>query len=115
MSLDVTLYIKVDVGTEQLYTVELFSSNITHNLGKMAAEAAIYECLWRPEEVKCFYAKDLIIKLEAALIKLKNYPLEFKQFNPSNGWGSYDIFVTWTEKYLKACKKYPKALIEVSR
>lgn len=37
------------------YTVasweEAFSANITHNLGKMAAEAGIYLALWRPGEM----------------------------------------------------------------
>lgn len=28
----------------------LYSRNITHNLGRMAQAAGIYECLWRPEE-----------------------------------------------------------------
>jgi len=115
MSLDVTLYVEIDVGGEELYFVELFSSNITHNLGRMAKEAGIYKYLWRPKEVNCIYAKDIIDKLETALIKLKNYPLEFKQFDSPNGWGLYENFVPWVEEYLNACKKYPKALIEVSR
>lgn len=30
---------------------EVYSANITHNLGRMAAEAGIYEALWRPGEL----------------------------------------------------------------
>lgn len=30
---------------------QLFSANITHNLGRMASEAGIYEALWRPGEM----------------------------------------------------------------
>jgi len=44
MSLDV--YLTDPTATYD--TESLFSSNITHNLRKMALEAGIYEALWRP-------------------------------------------------------------------
>ena len=33
----------------------------------------------------------------------------------TNGWGMYEHFVPFVEKYLEACKEYPDAVIEVSR
>ena len=42
MSLDVTL--------TNADGAEVYSANITHNLNRMAMEAGIYECLWRPDE-----------------------------------------------------------------
>jgi hypothetical protein len=36
------------VAAEDSETV--YSANITHNLGKMAEEAMLYNCLWRPDE-----------------------------------------------------------------
>ena len=115
MSLDVTLYMNLDVGTNEIYKVELFEANITHNLNRMAKEARIYKYLWRPEEVNCKYAGDLVTKLEESLVKLRNYPLESKLYDSPNGWGTYENFVNFVEKYLEACKQFPKALIEVSR
>lgn len=93
----------------------VYETNITHNLGKMAIDAGIYEALWRPEEINKTKAGELIEILKAGLANLKSTPEYFKQFNPSNGWGDYDIFVRFVEDYLNACKKYPNAIIEISR
>ena len=115
MSLDVHLYLEVDVGSGDLEEVEFYSANITHNLGEMAKEAGIYHCLWRPDEYNYVYAEDLIEMLEKGLYDLKDEPEYFEQFNASNGWGLYENFVPFVEKYLDACKRYPLTKIRVSR
>lgn len=107
MSLDVTL-----VETKPC---EVFETNITHNLGKMADKAGIYYACWRPEEVGIKKAKDIIPVLEKGLADLKARPDYFKQFDSPNGWGTHDDFVPWVEKYLAACNKHPEAEIWVSR
>ena len=93
----------------------VYDVNITHNLGKMAGEAGIYQALWRPEEINKEKAEDIIELLEVGLADLKERPEHFKQFNSSNGWGMYEHFVPFVEKYLNACKEYPKRLIEISK
>jgi len=103
MSLDVTLSEKV------------YSANITHNLGKMAAEAGIYQALWRPEEKGYYTAKDLIEPLTKGLALLTSEPERFKTFNSPNGWGMYDNFVPFVAKYLEACVAYPDAIIDVNK
>lgn len=140
MSLHVYLtrkkWISYDAGrtlTEEDETV--YVANITHNLGKMADEAGIYEALWRPHRLKEGYnipennhnaeweyedknktiAKDIIPLLEKGLADLKAKPEHFKKFNSPNGWGMYKHFVPFVEKYLEACKEYPDAIVEVSR
>jgi len=92
-----------------------YDSNITHNLAKMADKAGIYYALWRPEERKWKKAKDIIPVLEKGIARLKKRPEYFKQFNPDNGWGSYEGLVTFAEEYLQACRINPKAYLEVSR
>lgn len=92
----------------------VYDANITHNLGQMADKAGIYKALWRPEEIEVTRASQLIDLLEAGLDRLKAADY-FKQFNPDNGWGNYDNLVTFTERYLAACKEYPTARIDVSR
>ena len=94
---------------------ELYSRNITHNLGKMADAAGIYEALWRPEEVGFTKAKDLIAPLEKGLAKLKEKPDHFKELNPPNGWGNYEGLVDFVEEYLAKCKELPEANVRVSR
>ena len=93
----------------------LYEANITHNLGKMASEAGIYEALWRPEENGAIKAKDIIGKLGLGLDVMKSDREHFEKFNASNGWGLYEHFVPFVEEYLKACIDNPEAIIEVSR
>jgi hypothetical protein len=120
MSLDVYLnrkrYLSYDEG--KTYTEDdeqIYWANITHNLGKMANEAGIYEALWRPEEIGKTKASEIVELLEKALADLKERPEHFEKFNSPNGWGMYEHFVPFVEKYLEACKEYPDAVIEVSR
>lgn len=39
----------------------------------------------------------------------------FRAYDSPNGWGTYDNFVPWLEKYLAACEEYPDAEVRVSR
>lgn len=115
---------------------DMYTANITHNLGNMAMAAGIYEALWRPymlhdtfvpfgegeyekeynyEESVTMYAKDIIPKLKAGLRRLKRSPEKYKKFNSENGWGMYEHFVPFVAEYLKECEKDPEAKIEVSR
>uniref|UniRef100_A0A6M3IPT1 Uncharacterized protein n=1 Tax=viral metagenome TaxID=1070528 RepID=A0A6M3IPT1_9ZZZZ len=115
MSLDVSLTISVDTGGPEKTDIELFSANITHNLGAMAAAAGIYEVCWRPETIGAQIAADIIPILEQGLALMKASPEHFKKFNAPNCWGTYNQFVPWVEEYLEACKKHPKAVIGISR
>jgi hypothetical protein len=81
----------------------------------MALEAGIYEALWRPEEIGIEKAGDLIPLLESGLSKLKADPAEFSKYNAANGWGLYEHFVPFVEKYLEACREYPDATVRASR
>jgi hypothetical protein len=94
---------------------EVYSANITHNLNHMAAEAGIYQALWRPEEIGLTKASQLIEPLRAGLKLLRNDPERFEKLNPDNGWGNYEGLVRFVENYLEACEKYPDAEIEASR
>jgi hypothetical protein len=93
----------------------IYHANITHNLGAMAAEAGIYEHLWRPDEIGCELAQDLILPLNTGLETLQNDPERFKELNPSNGWGDYDGLVNFVARYLFACKLNPEARIRIWR
>jgi hypothetical protein len=95
--------------------VNKYEFNITHNLARMAKEAGIYECLWRPEEVGAKRAGDVIETLRAGLEKLKADPEYYKQFNAENGWGTYEHLVMFVKNVLDSCVKDPKQKIKVSR
>lgn len=105
----------LDVSLTAIRTTEVYSANITHNLGKMAREAGIYEALWRPEEIGITKAEQLIKPLEEGLALLKREPEHFAQFNAPNGWGMYEHFVPFVEQYLEACRENPDADVSASR
>ncbi len=140
MSLDVSLikqyHITYDDGaTLEARGEEVYSSNITHNLGEMADKAGIYEALWRPYKLKDDYdvpennheaeyefessnivfASEIIPLLEGGLKDLKARPEYYEQFNSSNGWGLYKNFVPFVEEYLNACRENPNTIVKVDR
>ena len=106
----------LDVYLEATVPTVVFDYNITHNLGKMAAAAGIYEYLWRPDERRDVEkAGDLIEPLEDGLYRLKQLPTHFSKYDAPNGWGVYNHLVEFVEKYLEACREYPDAEIGVWR
>lgn len=93
----------------------VYTANITHNLGRMATEAGIYYELWRPEEIGLTKAEQLIPRLQQGLNKLNANPDTYRQYNPENGWGTYEGLVDFVRKYLAACEMYPNADVSVWR
>jgi hypothetical protein len=102
--------VTVQDNGEQVYT-----ANITHNLNLMAKEAELYKVLWCPEKLNIKYANELLTPLTEGLYKLKKDPKKFKQLNPKNGWGTYESLIEFVENYIKACYKYPNAIVSVWR
>lgn len=108
-------YPESDVVEAEFQTDEVYSANITHNLGEMASAAELYYPLWRPEEINITKARQLIVPLAKGLESLIEKPDYYKTFNPENGWGSYDGLLNLVENYLKACIDNPDADVSVSR
>lgn len=96
-------------------TCEIFSGNITHNLGAMARAAEIYECLWEPETLGITIAHQLLPHLAKGYSRLVSEPEKFIPLNPENGWGNYELFVEFVRKYASACIENPDAKVSVSR
>lgn len=105
----------LDVFLSATRPCTVFSSNITHNLNRMAQEAGIYQHLWRPEELGITKAAQLIEPLRTGLTLLRCDPARFRQFDAPNGWGTYEHFVPFVEEYLAACEQNPDADVSVSR
>ena len=140
MSLDVTLYRNYHVSYDGGKTLEerqedLYSANITHNLGKMAGEAGLYEALWRPYQLKEGYnipegdddaeykfeeenlvrAYEIIPIIEKGLEDMLARPKHYETFNSPNGWGMYKHFIPFIEQYLEALKEYPESFVDCDR
>jgi hypothetical protein len=101
--------------------VSVYDNNITHNLSKMASEVklsnglSLYDVLWRPDEHELVSAKDVAELLDEGWNILLSEPSQFKQHNPSNGWGNYDGLCKFVYEYRTACWNEPDANIEVCR
>ena len=104
----------LDVRLTKVQPCEVYSSNITHNLAPMAKEAGIYEHLWRPDEIGITKASQLIGPLKAGLALMKSDRPRFETFNAPNGWGMYEHFLPFVERYIQACEEYPDAGVSVS-
>jgi hypothetical protein len=94
---------------------EVYSANITHNLTKMADEAGIYKCLWRPDEHGITHARQIIEPLSAGVALLATQKARFEEFNAKNGWGLWEHFLPFCARYLQACRDNPDALVRVNR
>ena len=105
----------LDVWLTKRIPTRVYESNITHNLIPMAQAAGIYRLLWRPDELGITVAAELVASLTRGLQELKEDPDYFRQLNPESGWGNYEGLVRFVEEYLKACKQYPEAKVEVNR
>jgi hypothetical protein len=116
MSLDVDLMVTKPCS--------VFTANITHNLGRMASEVKIYsgdsevtlyDILWRPDEKGFTKANDIADMLGLGLVELVRFPEKYKQYNPENGWGSYEGLVQFVRQYHSACIDNMEAELQVSR
>lgn len=96
---------------EEIETNEFWHGNITHNLHEMARqcfaedwETTLSELLWRD---KLTDKTRYIAQLYECLIVLREYPEFFKQFNPSNGWGTYEQLVEFVCSFIHALIDMP--------
>lgn len=123
MSLDVTIF-KAGPHKEN----NEWSANVTHNLTKMAQhipvyytidheeyENTLYYLVWRPEEYNCDNTDIVAQALQSGIAYMVLHREELLQYNPSNGWGSYDSFLLWLIEYWKECLDNPGCKIEVYR
>ena len=108
------LNMSLDVSLKKVKPTEVFSANITHNLSEMAEAAGIYKHLWHPEDAGVTHACQLIRPLEAGVARMKADPERYRKYDSPNGWGMYDDFVPWIERYIAACKQDPDAEVSVS-
>ena len=111
----------LDVNLMALRPCSVYSGNVTHNLGKMAAAVnvgvnlTLYDVLWRPEEHGIFQARTIVDYLYTGWRELSRHPEKYRKYNPENGWGSYEGLVDFVRVYHSNCMENLDAKIEVSR
>lgn len=89
---------------------------VTHNLARMASygKKPIYQALWRPEQLNFTKASQLAGAIRDYLSEFEKYPSQYREFDPPNGWGSYDSFHQALKKLLEFCEQNPDAKYSVS-
>lgn len=113
MSLDVDLMVTKPVS--------VFNWNITHNLGRMAAEVklsnglTLYNVLWRPDEHGITHAHAIVDYLDEGWNILMSDPEHYRQWDPENGWGSYEGLCNFVYTYRNACRDNMDAEVSVCR
>ena len=94
-----------------VHDVEVYTCEITHNLGNMAQRIGVYKHFWRQEELGIDRAYQLKLPLRWAIDELtvrRNY---YKQFEPSNKWGTVEEFIKWMVDLLGYCSENPEAKV----
>jgi len=109
MSLDVELVKKCTCG--EAIAEHYYEANITHNLAIMAGKAGIYKAIWRPHEIDCKFAKDILPIVEKGYEDMLMRPDYYNQFNAENGWGLYEDFMPWISDYIEAMRENPDSEI----
>lgn len=94
--------------------VEVFDANITHNLAGMAEACGVYYACWAPHEIHCKKAKHILPMLKCGIKVLIADEEHYRKFDSPNGWGKYEHFLPWLQKYAKACEEFTDAKIFVS-
>lgn len=102
-----------------------WNGNITHNLGEMAKHIPInyngtltklYYVCWRTEEIGIKTVGDILPLLIQGLHYMIDHRKELEQYNPPNGWGTYNGFMKFLLNYKQACEDNDSdCLIEANR
>lgn len=102
----------LDLWLHAVRETEVHHTNVTHNLGRMAKAAGLYECMW---EAKGKSAEELIEPLEKGIAYMREHYAEMEELNPPNGWGSYLGLLEAAEALLRCCRENEDATVTTWR
>ena len=112
MSLDIGLQIEVDTGGAAPHTVELFETNITHNLWSMWLKAGVYDALYMSEGMK---ASEVLPVLQAGYDRMLADPPTYEALNAPNGWGTYEQAMPWLKRLIDGFSQHPKGKVWICK
>jgi hypothetical protein len=90
------------------HRVGIHSWNVTYNLGTMLRAAGFPP--WR--DLIGAPAAEVAETLAKVAETLREDPDGFKQYNPDNGWGTYEGAVEFVESFRDGCANHPRATID---
>ena len=85
-------------------------SGLTYNLRPMIVAAT-----WvGPRDLHGRKAEDVRRCIEPGLQDMVADPAWYRQYNPENGWGTYEGCVRVLTRLVELCREYPDATVEVT-
>ena len=102
----------LDISLVEIKEVEVTNRNITHNLNNLWRALGIYDDLYNSEDKK---AKDIILSIQNAILKLGKNLSEYKKFDSPNGWGLAENGLNFLKELLIDLNEYPDATIKISK
>lgn len=109
MSYDVNFKTKLE-GTDQWVYVGDDWINHTYNTAAMIKEV----CGSSPSDWDGRKCADMYPVIAQGATLLQNNPQRYRQFEPSNGWGTVETTLDFLMKIADNCEKYPTAVIEIT-
>lgn len=99
----------LDIGVKAKREIYIYDCNVTYNLSKI-----YYKCieggLKSLNEMSC---KDALPILNKAIENMIEHEEEYRELQPSNGWGTYDGLLAQLRDLRTCCENNPDGIIEV--
>ena len=108
MGYDISFKAKLDGADQWVYVGDDWI-NHTSNTAAMIKEV----CGSYPSEWDGIGCAELAPVLDAGIKELLQHSQRYRQFEPSNGWGTVESTTDFLIRILNNCKTYPTAVIEV--
>lgn len=110
MGWDCTIGASVDLGGDEEFYVTVYDGGHTYNCGPM-----FRACGAKPPMEWNGYEGGMLIPILIANLELfRAKRAELERLNPKNGWGSWSTVVEWQERILHACRRAPKAVVQIT-
>lgn len=99
-------WLEIDTGGPEPAVVDP-SLNCTYNLGPMLRAAGFpgWQALIGAP------ASEVGGMLRSVADRLRSDPVKYREYNPSNGWGTYEGAIEFLDEFAAACAAHPRATI----
>jgi len=95
-----------------------WTAGITHNCGEIAEHipidytSTLHDYVWLGKDETTDHMREI---LRIGITYMIDHKEHLEQWNPVNGWGSYEEFLFWLLDYWRACINNPGCKIKISR
>lgn len=84
----------------------------TDSMIVMAANAGIFHAIWHPNALQNFERYGVVVADDVAKDLMSGWDVMKREPDKFKALGAYNVFLGFIEEYIRACQKYPYALVE---